>query len=76
MVIYFTDKLVNHTVPQALSKPVHLHNIVCSSRDLTLLECGFTKYAGNINDIQDVILNCQECKYTICKHTELCVGLL
>ena len=56
-----TDKPLNHTIPQSLSKPVHLHNIVCSSRDLTLLECSFTKYSGNINDIQDVIINCQEC---------------
>ena len=63
--LVFSDKLVNQTIPQALSKPVYLHNIVCSRRDLTLLECSFTKYAGNINDFQDVIINCQERKYTI-----------
>ena len=58
----FTDQLVNHTVPQALSKPVYIHNIVCSSRDLTLLECGFSRYSGNINDVQDAIVACQKCK--------------
>ena len=55
--------LVNHTVPQALSKPVYLHNIVCSSRKLSLFECSYTRYSGNINDIQDAIVTCQQRKH-------------
>ena len=70
--VYYADMLVNHTVPQSLSKPVHLHNIVCSSRDLALLECSFTRYSGNTNDIQDVIINCQERKY-IMHSTVTCI---
>ena len=57
------DRLVNHAVPQALSMPVYLHNIVCSARDLTLLECNSTRYSGNINDIQDMIVTCRQRKY-------------
>ena len=60
---FSADRQVNHAVPQALSMPVYLHNIVCSSRDLTLLECKNTRYSGNINDIQDMIVTCRQRKY-------------
>ena len=56
------NETVKQSIPQALSKPVHLHNIICSSTDLHLLECSFSKYTGNINDIQDVIITCQQRK--------------
>ena len=59
----FTDnKPAKQSIPQALSKPVHLHNVVCSSTELNLLECSFSKYTGNINDVQDVIVTCQQRK--------------
>ena len=60
--LFHTDKVVNYTVSQALSKSVHLHKIVCSSKELTLLKCNSTRYSGNINDIQDAIVICQQRK--------------
>ena len=64
-IVLSADKLVNQTVPRSLSKPVYLHNIVCSSKNLALLDCSFTRYSGKIHDIQDVIVNCQERKYLL-----------
>ena len=65
MIIVPTDNetmIMKQSIPQALSKPVHLHNIVCSSTELYLLECSFSKYTGNINDVQDVIITCKQRK--------------
>ena len=62
--LFLSIDKTNSSVPQSLSKPVYLHNVICSRSDLTLLECSFTKYSGNINDIQDVIIHCQQCKCT------------
>ena len=59
-----TDK-VNTSIPQSLSKPVFLHNVVCSKSDLTLLECSFTKYSGNNNNVQDIVINCKLREYTL-----------
>ena len=59
----FAADNVNSPVPQSQSKPVYLHNIVCSRTDLTLLECSFTRYSGNINDVQDAVVICQQRKH-------------
>ena len=53
------------SIPQSLSKPVFLHNVVCSKTDLNLLECSFSKYTGNINRVQDAIVNCELREYTL-----------
>ena len=59
----------SNNIRQSLSKPVYLHNVKCSSSDLSLLECGFTRYTGNINDVQDAIVVCQKCKCIyLCAH--------
>ena len=59
----------SNNIRQSLSKPVYLHNVKCSSSDLSLLECGFTRYTGNINDVQDAIVVCQKRKRIyLCAH--------
>ena len=55
--------MVKLSIPQALSKPVYLHKVVCSSSDLNLLGCSFSKYAGQVNDVQNAAIACQQRKY-------------
>ena len=55
--------MVNLSIPRALSKPVHLHNVVCSSTDLNLLDCSFSKYSGHVNDVHFATIACHLCKY-------------
>ena len=47
-----------------------MHNVICKPSDLSLLECGFTRYTGNINDVQDVIIVCQK---RMCLHGINCI---
>ena len=60
----FSDKNeeISSNIPQSLSKPVYLHNVKCSPSDLSLLECGFTKYVGYTTDVQEAIVVCQKRK--------------
>ena len=63
LVIFSADgTVVNPSIPRALSKPVYLHDVVCSSSDLNLLGCSFSKYSGHVNDVQHAIITCQQCK--------------
>ena len=67
--------VVNPSIPRALSKPVYLDNVVCSSSDLNLLGCSFSKYSGHMNDVQDVIITCQQCKdYMHSHHLYTCTN--
>ena len=54
--------MVNISIPHAVSKPVYLHDVVCSSSDLNLLGCSFSKYSGHINDIEHAVVACQKRK--------------
>ena len=61
-----TDGTANRSIPFAPSKPVYLHNIRCTSRDLSLLECGFTRYSEDTKPrihVQDAIIRCQQRKF-------------
>ena len=49
-------------IPQSLSKPVHLQDVVCSGNELELLECQFKPYNGVFNDANDIIIKCQKGK--------------
>ena len=60
--------VVNPSIPRALSKPIYLENVVCSSSDLNLLECSFSKHSGHVNDVQHAIITCQQCK-DYCMHS-------
>ena len=55
--------VVELSVPQALSKPVYLHKVVCSSSDLNLLGCSFSKHSGQVNDVRHAAIACQQRKY-------------
>ena len=69
--------VVNPSIPQALSKPVYLDNVVCLGSDLNLLGCSFSKYSGHVNDVEHAITTCKQCKdymhfhvqTFICTHT-------
>ena len=51
------------SVPQSLSKPVHMTDVVCSNSALTLLECNYSLHSGYyINNITDTALSCNHCK--------------
>ena len=62
---YLTDEKVDKSIPVALSKPVYLHNIMCTSRDLTLHDCGFTRNTNDKKTGQDVVTKCKERKFLI-----------
>ena len=73
---YLTDeKLSDSTIPVALSKPVYLHNIKCTRRDLTLLECGFTRYTSDTKMVQDATTKCQQRKFEAAVIADVCRGL-
>ena len=58
--------MVNLSIPHVISKPVYVHDVVCSSSDLNLLGCSFSKYSGHINDIEHAVIACQKRKdYTL-----------
>ena len=54
--------MVNLSILHAISKPVYLHDVVCSSSDLNLLGCSYSKYSGHINDIEHAVIACQKRK--------------
>ena len=54
--------MVNLSIPHAISKPVYLHDVVCSSSVLNLLGCSYSKYSGHINDIEHAVIACQKRK--------------
>ena len=60
--VFVDNAMVNLSIPHAISKPVYLHDVACSSSDLNLLGCSFSKYSGHINDIEHAVVACQKRK--------------
>ena len=56
------DAPANQFIPMAPSKPLHYHSIRCSLRDLTLLECGFTRSSpyDYVEIDKHAVVKCQE----------------
>ena len=62
-----------YSVPQSPSKPVFMTNVVCTSGALTLLDCDYTLYVSDTNNITDVGLSCNQCKHSShAWHKQLC----
>ena len=59
LIFLFTEESEVRSIPQSLSKPVHIHNVVCQPTALTLDKCSHERYSGNGNDVTDVIIICQ-----------------
>lgn len=51
------------SIPQSLSRPVHIRNVVCQRTALTLDKCSYDRYSGISNDVTDVIIVCQNGKF-------------
>ena len=60
--LIYADEPADQSTPTAPSKPLYYHNIKCSERDLTLLECGFTKYLDLTETHSQAIVKCAERK--------------
>jgi deleted-in-malignant-brain-tumors protein 1 len=64
----FSDESTNLSIPTAPSKPLYYHSVKCSRRDLSLEECGFTKYTDLTKTYPHTVVKCQESQ---CKDGDL-----
>ena len=67
-----TDEVADQSTPGAPSKPLYYHDVRCSERDMTLLDCGFTVYTGLTMTHSHAIVKCKQRK-TYKKHFLKCI---
>ena len=61
---YFVDRPADTSVTMAPSKPLYIHDVRCSERNLALVDCGFTKSSDYdaVTIDKHAVVKCQERK--------------
>ena len=57
-----TDEQADQSTPGAPSKPLYYHDVQCSERDMTLLDCGFTVYTDLTMTRSHAVVKCKQRK--------------
>ncbi|CAI8023573.1 Neurotrypsin [Geodia barretti] len=63
-----SNESTNLSIPTAPSKPLYYHSVKCSRRDLSLEECGFTRYTDLTKTYPHTVVKCRESQ---CKDGDL-----